>query len=37
MPEGEMNLIGKEKVPTEYIDFKIKEFMNKNNGRKPNA
>ena len=24
-------------MPKEYIDFKINEFKNKNNGRKPNA
>lgn len=37
MPEKQQNVIGNEKVPNEYIDFKINEFKNKNNGRKPNA
>ena len=37
MPEKQMNVIGKEKMPKEYIDLKIQEFKNKNNGRKPNA
>jgi hypothetical protein len=32
-----MNVIGQDKLPKEYIDFRIQDFKNKNNGRKPNA
>lgn len=32
-----MNVIAQDKLPKEYIDFRIQDFKNKNNGRKPNA